>query len=96
MPRGRRTTPRPAAKRAPQPTGTALRVSASALFAISTRYATLAAKPRKYLRVGFGTIALHVGEAGLRGGEIIALEWGDVYLNKRQLCVERSDWKGHM
>jgi integrase len=26
----------------------------------------------------------------------MALEWGDVDLNKRQLCVERSDWKGYV
>jgi integrase len=34
------------------------------------------------------------GEAGLRCGEMMALEWGDVDLEKRQLRVERSDWKG--
>jgi integrase len=26
----------------------------------------------------------------------MALEWQDVDLDKRQLCVERSDWKGHV
>jgi integrase len=26
----------------------------------------------------------------------MALEWADVDLAKRQLCVERSDWKGHV
>ena len=26
----------------------------------------------------------------------MALEWTDVDLNKRQLCVARSDWKGHV
>ena len=36
------------------------------------------------------------GEAGLRCGEIMALEWTDVDLNKRQLCVARSEWKGHV
>ena len=36
------------------------------------------------------------GEAGLRCGEIMALEWTDLDLNKRQLCVARSDWKGHV
>src|SRR2546429_1892586 len=36
------------------------------------------------------------GEAGLRCGEIMALEWSDVDLGKRQLCVQRSDWKGHV
>jgi integrase len=41
-------------------------------------------------------IVLLGGEAGLRCGEIMALEWKDVDLNKRQLTVERSDWKGHV
>jgi integrase len=30
-------------------------------------------------------------DAGLRCGEMIALEWRDVDLAKRQLCIERSD-----
>ncbi len=29
-------------------------------------------------------------------GEMIALEWGDVDLVKRQLCVRRSDWNGQV
>jgi integrase len=41
-------------------------------------------------------IALLGGEAGLRCGEMIALEWRDVDLGKRQLCVERSDWNGQV
>jgi integrase len=41
-------------------------------------------------------VVLLGGEAGLRCGEIMALEWTDVDLNKRQLCVARSDWKGHV
>jgi integrase len=41
-------------------------------------------------------VVLLGGEAGLRCGEIMALEWADVDLNKRQLCVQRSDWKGHV
>ncbi|MGE4067437.1 MAG: tyrosine-type recombinase/integrase, partial [Vicinamibacterales bacterium] len=41
-------------------------------------------------------IVLLGGEAGLRCGEIMALEWSDVNLVKGQLCVERSDWKGHV
>lgn len=36
------------------------------------------------------------GEAGLRCGEIMALEWVDVDLSKRQLCSQQSDWKGHV
>lgn len=42
-----------------------------------------------YLVVLFG------GEAGLRRGEIAALEWRDIDLKKRQLCVQRAVWKGH-
>ena len=33
------------------------------------------------------------GEAGLRLGEMVALEWRDIDLVKRQLCVARSSWK---
>ena len=36
------------------------------------------------------------GEAGLRCGEMMALEWSDVDLAERQLRVERSEWKGHV
>jgi integrase len=39
-------------------------------------------------------IVLLGGEAGLRCGEMIALEWRDVDLATRQLCVQRSDWNG--
>ena len=41
-------------------------------------------------------VVLLGGEAGMRCGEIMALEWTDVDLNKRQLCVARSEWKGHV
>ena len=41
-------------------------------------------------------IVLLGGEAGLQCGEMMALEWGDVNLQKRQICVQRSDWKGHV
>ena len=41
-------------------------------------------------------VVLLGGEAGLRCGEIMALEWTDVDLHKRQLCVARSEWKGHV
>jgi integrase len=46
--------------------------------------------PNAYLAVLLG------GEAGLRCGEMMALEWSDVDLAKRQLRVERSQWKGHV
>jgi integrase len=41
-------------------------------------------------------IALLGGEAGLRCGEMMALEWSDVDLSKRQLAVARSESKGHV
>lgn len=41
-------------------------------------------------------IVLLGGEAGLRCGEIMALEWSNVDLQKRQLCVAQSEWKGHV
>jgi integrase len=48
------------------------------------------AEPNAYLIVLLG------GEAGLRCGEMMALEWPDVDLGKRQLCVQRSEWKSHV
>lgn len=39
-------------------------------------------------------VVLLGGDAGLRGGEMMALEWPDIDLGKRQLRVQRSDWKG--
>lgn len=41
-------------------------------------------------------IVLLGGEAGLRCGEMVALEWADVDLVNRQVCVSRSDWNGHV
>lgn len=41
-------------------------------------------------------LVLMGGDAGLRCGEMMALTWGDVDLEKRQICVQRSDWKGHV
>ena len=46
--------------------------------------------PRTHLIVLLG------GEAGLRCGEMMALEWSDVDLVNRQVCVRRSDWNGHV
>jgi integrase len=36
------------------------------------------------------------GDAGLRLGEIVALEWCDVDLASRRLTAQRSDWLGHV
>ena len=41
-------------------------------------------------------IVLLGGDAGLRLGEMIALEWADIDLATRQMCVQRSDWNGHI
>ena len=41
-------------------------------------------------------IVLLGGEAGLRCGEMMALEWTDIDFAKRQLTVARSEWKGHV
>ena len=51
---------------------------------------------RRKRRTDTHLIVLLGGEAGLRCGEMMALEWSDVDLGKRQLCVQRSDWKGHV
>jgi integrase len=49
-----------------------------------------ATDPRAYVIVLLG------GDAGLRCGEMMALKWTDVDLGKRQLCIQRSAWKGHV
>ena len=41
-------------------------------------------------------VVLLGGEGGLRCGEMKALRWSDVDLSKRQLCIQRSDWEGHV
>lgn len=46
--------------------------------------------PRAYLMVLLG------GEAGLRRGEIAALEWNDIDFTRRFLHVQRSESKGHL
>jgi integrase len=41
-------------------------------------------------------ISLLGGEAGLRAGEIVALEWAEVGLDRRQIRVRHSDWCGEL
>ena len=41
-------------------------------------------------------LVLPSGEAGLRLGEMVALEWGDIDFVKGQVCVQRSAWKGQV
>jgi integrase len=36
------------------------------------------------------------GEAGMRAGEIRALEWKSIDFRRRVLTVEQSEWKGHV
>jgi integrase len=58
-------------------------------------YERLVAAAKEIDQVAY-LIVLLGGEAGLRCGEMIALEWRDVDLGKRQLCVQRSDWNGQV
>jgi integrase len=46
--------------------------------------------PRAHLMVLLG------GDAGLRRGEIIALEWSDIDFERNYICVARSEWNGHV
>jgi integrase len=41
-------------------------------------------------------LVLLAGEAGLRLGEMVALEWRDIDFVKDQVCVQRSAWKGQV
>lgn len=41
-------------------------------------------------------IVLLGGEAGLRAGEMRALEWTDINFAKQQLCIQRGDWRGQI
>jgi integrase len=52
--------------------------------------AAAALDPRAHL------IFLLGGDAGLRSGEMRALAWPDINFGKRQLCVERNEWRGHV
>jgi integrase len=50
----------------------------------------------KSLEANAYLVVLLGGEAGLRCGEMLALQWQDVNLVTGQLTVERSEWKGHV
>ncbi len=41
-------------------------------------------------------LVLLAGDAGLRLGEMVALEWRDIDFAKGQVCVQRSAWKGQV
>ena len=41
-------------------------------------------------------LVLLSGDAGLRSGEMVAVEWTDMDLTKRLLCVQRNEWEGQV
>jgi integrase len=41
-------------------------------------------------------IVLLGGDAGLRVGEIVALQWPDVDFDRGHICVRHSDWRGQL
>jgi len=41
-------------------------------------------------------VVLLGGDAGLRCGEIMALEWTDIRFSERQMKILRSEWEGHV
>jgi integrase len=41
-------------------------------------------------------VVLLGGDAGLRTGEIIALEWSDIDFRRHFITVARSEWNGHV
>jgi integrase len=41
-------------------------------------------------------MALLGGDAGLRSGEIIALEWSDIDFRRGQLHIRQAEWRGHV
>jgi len=60
-------------------------------------YERLVASAQAMDKLNVDLIVLLGGEAGLRCGEMLALEYlKDVDLAKRQLCVQRAEWKGHV
>ena len=55
-----------------------------------------AVEAAKVIDVNTYLIVLLGVEAGLRCGEMMALESSDVDLRKRQLRISRSEWKGQV
>ena len=62
-------------------------------FAEYTRLLTAASEERD---LQAALVVLLGGDAGLRRGEITALEWKDVDFDRRKICIQRSDWNGHV
>jgi integrase len=50
----------------------------------------------KNLDIQAHLVTLLGGDAGLRCGEMMALQWADIELDQRRLHVRRSDWKGNV
>jgi len=76
-----------------------------ALFARRLRFPSVRFQPLGHLsdedrqfcrRTDAYLMVLAGGDAGLRLGEIISLEWRDIDLAARRLTVECSDWQGHV
>ena len=55
-----------------------------------------AVEAAKVIDVNTYLIVLLGGEAGLRCGEMMALEWSGADLGKRQLRFSRSEWNGQV
>ncbi len=53
-------------------------------------------KAARELDARYELLVLLGGHAGLRRGEVIALEWDDIDFRRNQLTVERAEWKGHV
>jgi integrase len=45
---------------------------------------------------GIEVLVLLGGDAGLRRGEFVALEWTDLDFKRRMINVQRSEWNGHV
>ena len=68
---------------------------ATAAFHDFAEYARLVEAARQESTLAVVIVRLG-GDAGLRCGEILALDWSDVDLPQRQLTIARSDWRGHV
>lgn len=62
---------------------------------IAKRLGSSRTAERKY-RTPLSAAGILEGEAGLRSGEIRALEWSSIDFRRRMLTVERSEYKGHV
>jgi integrase len=75
----------------PYPKGSGLQVDINLRLADGQPY-----RERKRLDPATLVIVLLGGDAGLRMGEMLGLEWTDLDLQARRMCVLRSEWKGEV